>query len=170
MERGVHKEIHSRRGSRVAGMARLRVLFLIALAVAVPAAGVLLCSSISYAVTPAVDYPSGAAPDTAIVGDVVDSSHDPLFLGAKRRSPVLSSFSLSIPAAPWSRVPRYATMYWRVKGADSLGVSPGILLSAETWSFIKGMLPRSIGAADPCWTNTLYPPLTSLRGIPLAAG
>ena len=67
----------------------------------------------------------------------VEFSLDPNFLGPRRMTHLLTSPSLSIPSALWARVPHDTTIYWRVLGADTFGVSPGIHTSIEAWSFTK---------------------------------
>jgi hypothetical protein len=64
-------------------------------------------------------------------------SLDPQFSGPTRVTPILSSPSYSIPVTIWNRIPRFTTIYWRAKGADTLGISPGIHTSFEAWSFTK---------------------------------
>ena len=67
---------------------------------------------------------------------IVEFSFDPAF-GTAVRSPVLSTSTYTPPQALWNGVPLYRTIYWRVRGAETVLTPPTINTSAEAWSFLR---------------------------------
>lgn len=68
---------------------------------------------------------------------VVEFSFDPGFGAAKRSTPILSAPTYTVPQGVWNGVPRFRSIYWRVRGAE-IDVAPPVLhTSAEVRSFRK---------------------------------
>ena len=74
MKRDLYRKNCFREAPFARALTHLRVLFAAASAIAVVVAGILLHPSLSFAVGPSVDYPGGAAPDSAVAGQVIDFS------------------------------------------------------------------------------------------------
>jgi hypothetical protein len=65
---------------------------------------------------------------------VIEFSFDPDFTSIFAQTPPITGHLFPVPLTFWERVPKYRTIYWRVKG-ENRNISPrGTHTSEETWS------------------------------------